>query len=128
MDDLDILICLVAGVVGAFFGWVLRSQRAIPERLRLVAHFEGRTKLAEQDLERAQRELSESRLSVQRTQAEYAQQSTRVPKLKRELQSLTKQLAEARRELEQHKQLLARLTQDDLSRLPGVGPVLASRL
>lgn len=125
---MDTLIGLLLVALGGLTGWALRARYATGERLRVAEAFEGRTRMAEKDLELAQRELLQSRQLMRRIQDEHGDQSPELSRLKQELEVQKKELSALRRELLDRDAILERFEADDLALLPGVGPVLEGRL
>ena len=84
-------------LAGGVFAWWLRSRRDLPERMRLVEHFERRARLAETEQEQAIRTLNENEIRTRKIEGTYDGLRTKVRELEEEGQA-TEQQALALRE------------------------------
>ena len=86
MEPTETLYIAGAFVVGGGLAWWWRSRRDLPERMRLVEHFERRARLAESDQEQAIRTLNSNELRMRKVEGTYESLRTRIGQLEAALE------------------------------------------
>ena len=122
----DYLTGFIAFLVGGGFAWWWRSRRELPERMRLVEHFERRARMAEADQEQAIRTLNENELRMRKIQGTYDDLRGRIGELEGGLQTVGDESSGLRGQLEAREEELAR-AKAKIGRLEGAREDMVAR-